>query len=463
VKRSEVLFGVLRVPLDALAALAAVLLSYRLREARIDLIPGIQLLEPAQTLPPFPDYLTAFAVPGVVLFLAIAALLGLYSLVSLRSAWREVWFVGIGSVLWLALVVGWFFLVRRELFYSRILLVHATIFLALFVLLVRSAVVVLQRALLRRGIGVRLVVSLGHQELPASARTVLEDDPRYRYLGHVHDLPALERLGDVAVDLVLQTDPDPSERDTLELIDACRSRHVGYAFLPPVLADVPHQLRVERLGLLPMVRLQPTPLDGWGRVFKRGFDFVGSVLLLVLLAPLLLVLAFLIALEDGLPVLYVSRRIGEHGRRKIAMLKFRSMVRGADDQKQSLAAKNDRRDGPLFKVRHDPRVTRIGRVLRRFDLDEFPQLLNVLLGQMSLVGPRPHLPEEVHRYSAFQRRVFAVKPGMTGLAQVSGRSSLSFEEEVALDLRYIEEWSPLLDLWILWRTIFTVLSRRGRE
>ena len=156
-------------------------------------------------------------------------------------------------------------------------------------------------------------------------------------------------------------------------------------------------------------------------------------------------------------------RVGEYGRKRIAILKFRSMCRNADAEKNQLIGLNHRKDGPLFKVTNDPRVTRFGKFLRRWTLDELPQLWNVCCGRLSLVGPRPHLPEEVDRYSMEQRRVFAVKPGMTGLAQVSGRSNLSFPEEVRLDLQYIEEWSPLLDLWILWRTIFTVLSKRGAD
>jgi lipopolysaccharide/colanic/teichoic acid biosynthesis glycosyltransferase len=155
--------------------------------------------------------------------------------------------------------------------------------------------------------------------------------------------------------------------------------------------------------------------------------------------------------------------MGEQGRRKIRILKFRSMVRDADRRRAALHAMNHRTDGPLFKIRNDPRITRVGRILRRFSLDELPQLFNVFAGQLSLVGPRPHLPDEVDRYSLEQRRVFAVKPGMTGLAQISGRSDLTFDEEVRLDLQYIEEWSPLLDLWILWRTIFTIFSDRGAD
>jgi lipopolysaccharide/colanic/teichoic acid biosynthesis glycosyltransferase len=139
------------------------------------------------------------------------------------------------------------------------------------------------------------------------------------------------------------------------------------------------------------------------------------------------------------------------------------MIPDADRRKQDLERLNHRRDGPLFKIRNDPRVTKVGKILRRFSLDELPQLFNVLTGRMSLVGPRPHLPEEVARYSLEQRRVFAVKPGATGLSQISGRSDLPFDEEVSLDLKYIEEWSLLFDVWILWRTAFILFLKKGAD
>ena len=265
------------------------------------------------------------------------------------------------------------------------------------------------------------------------------------------------------IDLVLQTDPNPESDATITLINYCRSHQIGYAFLPPVLADVPHQLMVERLGLLPMIRFQPTPLDGWGRVLKRVFDIIASAFLLIIFSPFFTLFALLVLFDGGWPIFYVSMRIGENGRRRVSIFKFRSMVPDADVRKRDLVEMNHRRDGPLFKIHDDPRVTRVGRFLRRFSFDELPQLLNVLFGQLSLVGPRPHLPDEVDRYSLEQRRVFAVKPGVTGLAQISGRSDLSFDDEVRLDLQYIEEWSLLLDLWILWRTVFTVFSRKGAD
>jgi len=450
--------------MDGLSALAAILLAYRLREANIDLLPRIQLLEPATTLPPIGYFFETFVVPSILIFLVIAALLRLYSLGSTLSAWNEVGRLLVAAALWLVVIIGWYFLIKKQLFYSRALLLHAVFFLAFFSILGRTALLLLERSFLRLGMGRHLVISVGQQPLTASAKDFVEHDLRYRYLGHVQHLENLKRfLHTHTLDLAIHTDPNPRSDDTVALIDYCRSHHIGYGFLPPVLADVPHQLRVERLGLVPLIRFQPTPLDGWGRVFKRLFDLAGSLVLLIVLLPILLLIAIAIVIDSGWPIFYISTRIGENGRRRIRIVKFRSMYKDADRKKADLTQFNHRRDGPLFKIKNDPRVTRVGKFLRRWTLDELPQLVNVIFGQVSLVGPRPHLPEEVERYSPLERRVFAVKPGITGLAQISGRSDLKFEEEMRLDLRYIEEWSILFDLWILWRTLFAVISRKGAD
>ncbi len=463
-KKSEAMFGLARIPSDFLAVCAALLLAYRLREANIDLIPFRQFLEPSRTLPTLEYFVSSFVLPWTILFVLIAAALGLYALRSTMSAWAELGRVVIATFLWVAVVNAWFFLVLHQLFFSRILLFHAIAFVILFSAIVRASLIVLQRSFLRSGIGRILVVSLGAQPIAAAAKAILTGDIHYHYLGHLADCEALKRvMRTQVIDLVLQTDPDPTATETTGLIDFCRSHHVGYAFLPPVLADVPHQLQVERLGEVPLVRFQPTPLDGWGRVGKRLFDILAGTILLITLSPILLILALGVLVTSGWPILYISTRVGDQGRRMISTLKFRTMVRNADALKSQLLAQNNRSDGPLFKMKDDPRVTRFGKFLRRWTLDELPQLFNVVWGSMSLVGPRPHLPIEVQKYSMEQRRVFAVKPGMTGFAQVSGRSDLSFDEEAHLDLRYIEEWSVLLDLWILWRTIFTVLSGKGAD
>ncbi len=463
-KRSEALFGLLRIPLDALAVAGALLLSYKLRTLNMDLIPSVQLLDTATTLPSLALYIDTFVWPSIAVFAIVSSFLGLYVLQATRSAWNEVGRILLATLLWLVAVMAWFFLVKKQLFFSRVLLIHSTVLIAFFVLLMRAIVLLVQRRLLHAGIGVRTVISVGRTVLASSARATLAHDPRYAYLGHVVDLGGLRHAEHShAVDLVLQTDAAPESAETFALIEHCRSRQLGYAFLPPVFTDVPHLLTVERLGLLPMLRFQPTPLDGWGRILKRLFDVIISAILLVLLLPLFLFILLAILFDSGRPMFYISRRMGEKAGKQIAVIKFRSMVRDADIQKHELHAQNHRSDGPLFKVRHDPRVTRVGAILRRWSLDELPQLINVIKGQMSLVGPRPHLPEEVERYNAFQRRVFVVKPGLTGLAQIAGRSDLPFDEEVALDLQYIEEWGLLLDLWILWRTIVVVLSRKGAD
>lgn len=462
--KTSLAIGVARVPLDALAVCAALFLSYRLREAAIDLIPRVQLLEPALTLPPFPYYVSTFVAPGIGLFVILAALIGLYSLDLRESAWRHVGRIMLAVGLWLVIVNAWFLLILRELFFSRVLLLQAVVFMTLFISAMRASLITLERALLRRGIGKILVVSVGSQEPGPQAKETLLLDLHYTYLGHLGQMDSLKKLTkNSTIDLVLQTDPNPGSDETIALINFCRSHHVGYAFLPPVLADVPHQLKMERLGMMPMIRFEPTPLDGWGRVWKRVFDIVVSLCALIILSPVLIVLSSFCLFLQGRPIFYRSTRVGQEGRTLITLWKFRSMIRNADQMKKDLEAQNHRHDGPLFKVRNDPRVTPFGRFLRRFSLDELPQLWNVLKGDLSLVGPRPHLPQEVERYKQEERRVFAVKPGLTGLAQVSGRSDLNFEEEVKLDLSYIEEWSMFMDLWVLWRTPFVVCSRRGAD
>jgi lipopolysaccharide/colanic/teichoic acid biosynthesis glycosyltransferase len=210
---------------------------------------------------------------------------------------------------------------------------------------------------------------------------------------------------------------------------------------------------------LPLVSLKETPLDGWGRVFKRVFDILFSVIAILLLTPVWILVPILILINSWGPIIYKSRR--QVRDEVFNIYKFRSMVPNADALKKELMAQNERSDGPMFKLKNDPRVTRVGRVLRKYCIDELPQLFNVLFGTMSMVGPRPHLPEEIEKYQRHHYQVFAVKPGATGLAQVSGRSDLSFEDEVRLDVFYIENWSLWLDLKIILKSVAVVLRGNG--
>jgi exopolysaccharide biosynthesis polyprenyl glycosylphosphotransferase len=228
------------------------------------------------------------------------------------------------------------------------------------------------------------------------------------------------------------------------------------ATLPEVLTS---RLAVRPMGGTMALSLAPVRLTGAQTVAKRIFDLVLAGAALALTSPLWLVIAAAIKSTSRGPVLYRQRRVGRRGD-PFTILKFRTMVDGADRMLESLKGRNEA-SGPLFKLRDDPRVSRVGRWLRRWSLDELPQLVNVLRGEMSLVGPRPPLPEEVSSYEDWQFDRLEVKPGITGLWQISGRSELSFDEYVRLDLFYIENWSLAYDLYILVKTLPVLVSRRG--
>lgn len=219
------------------------------------------------------------------------------------------------------------------------------------------------------------------------------------------------------------------------------------------------RMMVRPVAGLPLLHIDRPTYQGANRFRKAFVDRVGSVLILVLLAPVLLAVAIAIKIDSRGPVFYRATRVGPNNQH-FPMWKFRSMVVDADRRKADLLGSNEGA-GVLFKMRDDPRVTRAGAFIRRFSLDELPQLFNVLNGTMSLVGPRPPLPEEVEQYDGRVARRMLVKPGMTGLWQVSGRSDLSWEESVRLDLSYVENWSIMQDLVIMWRTFRAVVGKDG--
>jgi exopolysaccharide biosynthesis polyprenyl glycosylphosphotransferase len=210
---------------------------------------------------------------------------------------------------------------------------------------------------------------------------------------------------------------------------------------------------------LPLVHVEAPRAVHASHWAKRAFDVVGSLGLMLLISPVLLATALAVKLHDGGPVLFRQTRIGRDGR-PFSCLKFRSMVTDAENLRTDLEV-NHERSSVLFKLVNDPRVTRPGKLIRRLSIDELPQLWNVLRGQMSLVGPRPPLPHEAARYGSDMRRRLRVRPGMTGLWQVSGRSDLSWDETVRLDLFYVDNWSMVQDLNILMRTVSAVLGSRG--
>jgi exopolysaccharide biosynthesis polyprenyl glycosylphosphotransferase len=228
----------------------------------------------------------------------------------------------------------------------------------------------------------------------------------------------------------------------------------------PALIDVAGpRTTIRPVAGLPLLQLDHPELAGGKQLIKAVFDRLAAGLALVVLAPVFVVIALAIRVDDRGPVFFMQTRVGRDGR-VFRLFKFRTMVVDAEQRKLELEALNEGA-GVLFKMRKDPRVTRVGATLRRWSLDELPQLFNVVIGDMSLVGPRPALPREVARYGDHMRRRLVVKPGITGLWQVSGRSGLSWEESFRLDLRYVDNWSIMLDVQILWKTFSAVTRGSG--
>ena len=281
------------------------------------------------------------------------------------------------------------------------------------------------------------------------------------------DLPILGTLDDVAsivrqsdVDAVAVAGGDATGHEYLRRLSwALEGADVELLVHPGLVEIAGPRMHIRPYVGLPLLHVEQPHFTGWRRIVKRVTDLVLTVVGLLVVSPLLAVIAVAIKMEGAGPVLFKQTRVGLDGS-TFTMWKFRSMHVDAESRLVDLRRRNPD-VGLMFKMAEDPRVTRVGRVLRRFSLDELPQLFNVLGGSMSLVGPRPPLQTEVDAYENHARRRLLVTPGLTGLWQVSGRSLLSWEETVRLDLRYVENWTLTLDLLILWKTFFAVLSRRG--
>jgi len=284
-----------------------------------------------------------------------------------------------------------------------------------------------------------------------------DEVPGFRLLGSRAELPLV--LDQVRPDEVILTEADFDERTVLEVVEQAHRQGVKVRLAPDTT-----ELLVQRGEYVPgqgapLFELRPPVLTGWDWSVKRGFDLVMSLLIVILGLPLWLLIAAAIKLDSRGSVLFVDRRIGV-GEQEFGMLKFRTMVAGAEARQSELEEANEA-EGALFKIREDPRVTRVGRLLRRFSLDEIPQVVNVVKGEMSLVGPRPLPLRDYRLLEDWHRARYRVLPGMTGLWQISGRSGLSFDDLVRLDFTYLENWSIWLDVSIIAKTIPAVLTRRG--
>jgi len=458
-KRSEIFFDAILVPLDFFSILAAGVLVYVIRVS-----PALTSIRPVLFSVDLPlrEYIGLVTVVALIT-LIIFAFLGLYSMGSTKGGFEEFTRISAGSTLSVATIIGWMFF-RAELFQSRFILVAAWVTSIIFVTLLRRFVRLSQISLFERGIGTHKVILIGSTNISEQLEKRFREEKRIGYdtIGQFSRVN-VEKLQEInnekKIDEIIQCDPALPDQDNLTLLDFCEEYKIEYKYVPNLYSTRISNVVTRTLAGFPLVELRRTPLDGWGRVIKRVFDLLIAGLGLILLAPFFAIIGFFIAWDSPGPIFFKQKRIGKN-QKTFKIIKFRTMVKDAEERKKELLNLNER-TGPLFKIRKDPRVTRVGRVLRKYRIDEFPQLWNVIRNNMSLIGPRPHLPEEIIQYRKEHRRLFTIKPGMTGLAQSSGSSELSFDEEATMDTQYIEQWNFKLDLQIFFRTLWKLLWDRS--
>lgn len=459
-KRTELLFSAILVPVDYVMLVAAGLIAYYLRFHSS--VAGIRPVFYAFTLESFLPVLLSAAIGFILVF----AFSGLYAIRGTRRFLNEMTGIFLAcSTSVMAIIVLFFF--QRELFSSRFIIVSGWLLAVVSVTLGRLVVRSIQGNMLRRSIGAYRVALVGHDATASHLLDVMRKNPAmgYTVVHHVAEVNAetMQTLHTLCanggVDIVLQADPTLAKEQTLQLIDCANDCHVTFQYAADLFEAQATNIAVETVAGIPIIEIKRTKLEGWGRIWKRVVDIVFSALALIVLSPFLLIVALCIKANSKGSILYKSKRIGQNGK-PFFVYKFRSMVQNAEVMKQELMQYNER-SGPLFKMKNDPRITSVGRFLRKTSIDELPQFFNVLNGEMSLVGPRPHEPNEVAQYEKKYRQLMTIKPGITGLAQISGRSDLEFSEEARLDLFYIENWSLAKDFAILFKTPAVVLRMKS--
>jgi len=469
-KRSEIFLMVIQVPLDFLFLILAGISAYYLRFTHwaVDLKPILFELTLA-------GFLSIVAWVGLG-WLVIFAISGLYSTNPNRKLARDLTRVVLACSAGLG-AVALYLLFAQTQFDSRFLVAASWAFAIIYSCAGRILMRGVKGLLYRFGIGLRRVAVIGSGMITKEIVVALK---KRKALGYnvVMEMPWFsedrrDELKKLNLDEIIFTNPRANEEETFAIIDFANENHVIFKYSADLFATYSANMSVSPLAGVPIVELRRTSLDGWGRVTKRIFDVLVSIIMIIITSPIMLLSALIVLFETGLPVIYKNERVGIRGK-IFSTLKFRSMYKKdctgpqfgemgktAEEKEKELIAEQSIKEGPVYKIANDPRVTRFGRFIRRWSIDELPQFFNVLAGSMSIVGPRPHQPREVAQYEKKYRKLLTLKPGITGLAQISGRSNLTFEEEARLDILYIEKWNLFLDFIVFIKTPFVVLRRRG--
>ena len=420
---------------------------------------------------------TSLEVGIVVGLIAIFAIRGLYTIRRTGTWFRQAWTITSSATMGLAFLITYYFVFEPPS-NSRLLVPFVWAMAIVVLCLGRLIISAVMGILYRIGLGETRLLVVGSGRLGKMIMQHIAANPNlgYSLIGFLHDMDAppsdfgrfkmLGTLEDLSlvirsmqVDEVIIALPAHMHQQCIRTVRLCERLGASFKLVPDL-----YELRLSRIDMeavegIPLIGIKGVSLNSLQRAITRIVDILVAILLMIIGSPLWLCMALAIRLTSAGGVIYRSTRIGLNGK-PFQVYKFRSMYQDSDRLKAALLTYNEAQ-GPLFKIRDDPRITPIGRFLRRTSFDEVPQLINVIRGEMSLVGPRPSLPNEVAQYEEWEKERLAIKPGMTGLWQVRGRSDISFDEGVLMDLYYIENWSLRLYFQILFRTIPVVLLGRG--
>ncbi|MDD3284648.1 MAG: sugar transferase [Patescibacteria group bacterium] len=453
-RKNKLILDVIEVPLDFVLLILSGILAYYLRFAQM----VVQYRPVIFDLP----FFLFFKILIIVSFVALIVFMfsGLYNFEkrNLQSKVSKV-FVACSTFI-LILIVAFFF--NQRLFSSRFIVLFYWAFSIFFMLIERIILNIIRKILIKKGVIQSKVVIINKED-----SQLINEFRKNKSLGFniiktyntldnstIEDLKIL--LNNSNIDEVILLDPYADRAMVNNLVNICNIHHVVYKYAASLLDTKIINFEIDTIAGVPIIEIKGTLLDGWGRIWKRVLDILLSLVGFVFFIPIYIIVGIIINLDTKGPILVRLTRVGAKNK-EFKMYKFRSMVVGADKMKNDLMKYNERGDGPLFKMKDDPRITCVGKVLRKTSIDEIPQLVNVFLGEMSIVGPRAHEPREVAEYEDNHMKLLAIKPGITGMAQVSGRSELKFDEEVRLDIYYIENWSLWLDIKIILKTIKVVL------
>ncbi len=469
-KKSELLFNLISILVDFLMLLLAGIIAFYLRFELEGLRPILYNMS-------LDDYIKVLFLISPVLILLLASA-GLYNLKGTRRLSSELLKIILAISSGLLLVVILFFF-NQEVFPSRLIILLTWLLTIVLISVGRIILRAIQTAMLRKGIGLhKLVVITSTQHSPE----IVSEIEKRKELGYriVAQLPSnlstdemLLRLNQLrqqqGIDEVLQADPKIDPTVSTLLLKFCRDYGINFNFVPNLFETAVANISVETISGIPIIVLKRTPLDGWGKVLKRVVDIIVSFIGLIVLSPIFLIVAVLIKLNSRGPVFFHQPRAAGLG--QFECYKFRTMYyemsegTSTGDKLREELEKRNSRQGHFVKIKNDPRVTPIGRFLRKTKLDEMPQLWHILVGQMSLVGPRVHMVKEVDHFRNDYKHLFVLKPGATGLTQItqaSEKPELSWEEEIKLDAFYIENWSIWLDLYIIFKTFLILLGRKPK-